>query len=160
MSSVNHDDFAHFKIPLEDVLSATNNFAEKNLRGEADFGNHYEGQLFLLSGELIDIYAQRWNNEWDEKEQQFWMEIFMLSTLKHKNLVSFVGFCDDNGEKIIIIKLENRASLNIYLSDTMMLTWVRRLEICVGVANALSYINYDESHDFSVIHRNIDSETI
>ncbi|GJW48412.1 kinase-like domain, phloem protein 2-like protein, partial [Tanacetum coccineum] len=43
------------------------------------------------SGELIDIEAQRWNKEWDDKEQQFWMEIFMLFTLKHKNLVSFVG---------------------------------------------------------------------
>ncbi|GKC91163.1 kinase-like domain, phloem protein 2-like protein [Tanacetum coccineum] len=38
-----------------------------------------------------------------------------------------------------------------------MLTWVRRLEICVGLANALSYIHYDEEHEFSVIHRNIDS---
>ncbi|GJR54008.1 kinase-like domain, phloem protein 2-like protein [Tanacetum coccineum] len=160
MSSVNPDDFAHFKIPLEDVLSATNNFAEKNLRGEADFGNHYEGQLFLLSGELIDIYAQRWNNEWDEKEQQFWMEIFMLSTLKHKNLVSLVGFCDENDERIIIIKLETMASLDNYLSDTLKLTWVRRLEIGVAIAHALSYIHYDESRDFSVIHGNINSDTI
>ncbi|GKB30655.1 kinase-like domain, phloem protein 2-like protein [Tanacetum coccineum] len=53
------------------------------------------------------------------------MEISMLSSLKHKNLVSLVG-----------------------------------LEICVGVSHALSYIDYDEHHDFSVIHRNIDSLNI
>ncbi|GKB48210.1 kinase-like domain, phloem protein 2-like protein [Tanacetum coccineum] len=104
----------------------------------------------------------RWlNKDWDEeKEQQFWMEIFMLSTLKHKNLVSLVGFCDENDEKIIIIRLEIRGSLDNYLSDSTRLTWVRRLEICVGLAHALSYIHYVEQHDFSVIHRNIDGETV
>ncbi|GKD53184.1 kinase-like domain, phloem protein 2-like protein [Tanacetum coccineum] len=88
------------------------------------------------------------------------MEISLLSTLKHKNLVSLVGFCDENDEKVIITKLETRYSLDNYLSDTMMLTWLRRLEICVGVSHVLSYIHYDEHRDFSVIHRNIDSETI
>ncbi|GJU10049.1 kinase-like domain-containing protein [Tanacetum coccineum] len=42
----------------------------------------------------------------------------------------------------------------------MLLTWVRRLEICVGLAHALSYIHYDESRDFSVIHRRISSGTV
>ena len=42
----------------------------------------------------------------------------------------------------------------------MSLTWVRRLEIAVGVAQALSYIHYDESRDFSVIHRSINSGLI
>ncbi|GKD50636.1 kinase-like domain, phloem protein 2-like protein [Tanacetum coccineum] len=41
-----------------------------------------------------------------------------------------------------------------------MLTWVRRLEICVGLAHALSYIHHDETRDFSVIHRDIRSFTI
>ncbi|GJR02217.1 kinase-like domain, phloem protein 2-like protein [Tanacetum coccineum] len=42
----------------------------------------------------------------------------------------------------------------------MLLTWVRRLEICVGLAHALSYIHYDEPRDFSVIHRRIDSSRV
>nr|GEX36872.1 putative reverse transcriptase domain-containing protein [Tanacetum cinerariifolium] len=92
MSSPNHDDLAHLKIPLKNIQSATNNFDEENNVEEADFGNLYEGQL-LWSGEQIKICA-------------------------------------------------------------------RRLEICVGVAHSLSYIHYDEHRYFSVIHRNIDSETI
>ncbi|GJV59331.1 kinase-like domain, phloem protein 2-like protein [Tanacetum coccineum] len=161
MSSPNHDHLLHFKMPLQNILEATNNFDQKNFIGEIDFGTHYTGQL-LWSGELIKIHARRWlNTEGDvEIEQQFWMEIFMLFTLKHKNVVSFVGFCDENNEKIIIIKLENRLSVDDYLSDSTQLTWVRRLEICVGLANALSYLHYDEHRDFSVIHRNIDTETI
>ncbi|GJY67735.1 kinase-like domain, phloem protein 2-like protein [Tanacetum coccineum] len=125
MSLVNHDDFAHLKIPLKKIQLATRNFGEKHLWGEADFGKHCRGQL-LWSGKLIDIIAERWNKDWNEKEQHFWMEISMLSTLKHKNLVSLVGFCDEHDEKIIIIKLETYAALDNYLSDTMMLTWLRR----------------------------------
>nr|GFB55250.1 protein kinase-like domain-containing protein [Tanacetum cinerariifolium] len=158
-SSPNHDDLAHLKIPLEDIIYATNNFAKENLTEEADFGNAYIGQV-LWSGELIYIDVRRFNKQWDEGEQQFWMEISMLSSLKHKNLVSLVGFCNENDEKIIIIKLETRASLENYLSDATLLTWLRRLEICVGLAHALSYIHYDEARDFSVIHRNIDGLTV
>ncbi|GJV99737.1 kinase-like domain, phloem protein 2-like protein [Tanacetum coccineum] len=132
MSSVNHDDLAHLKITLISILSATNNFDEENLTETADFGNAYTGQLL-------------------------WSEISLLSTLKHKNVVSLVGFCDENDENIIVTKFETWLSLDNYLSDAMMLTWVRRLEICVGIANALSYIHYDEAREFSVIHRNIDS---
>nr|GEZ65632.1 protein kinase-like domain, phloem protein 2-like protein [Tanacetum cinerariifolium] len=115
-----------------------------------------------ISSEEIDIHSRRWLNKEkdDEKEHQFWMEISMLYTLKHKNLVSIVGFCDENDELITVIKFETRLSLENYLSNTLSLTWVRRLEICVGVAHALSYIHYDELRDFSVIHRNINSEIV
>ncbi|GKC94554.1 kinase-like domain-containing protein, partial [Tanacetum coccineum] len=159
MSSPNYHHLAHLKIPLKDILSATNNFVDDNFAGTCGFGDYYVGHL-LLSGELIDILAQRWNKEWDEKEHQFSMEIFMLSTLKHKNLVSIVGFCDENDEKIIIMKLETMTSLDNCLSDTTLLTWVRRLEICVGLAHALCYIHFVEQRNFSVIHRNINSETV
>ncbi|GKD76142.1 kinase-like domain, phloem protein 2-like protein [Tanacetum coccineum] len=153
-------DFAHLKIPLENIISATDNFKKKNLIQKADSGNAYAGEL-LWSGELTEIYARRLNKERDDEiVQQFWMEISMLSSLKHKNLVSLVGFCDENDEKIIIYKRETRGSLYDHLSHLMLLTWVRRLEISVSIAQALSYIHYDESRDFSVIHLNIDSESI
>ncbi|GJU00575.1 kinase-like domain-containing protein [Tanacetum coccineum] len=160
MSSPNYyHHLAHLKLPLNDIISATDNFAHNISIRESDFGYRYKGQL-MLSGELIHITAQRWSKEWDEKEQQFWMEIFMLSTLKHKNLVSLVGFCDENDEKVIIYKHETKGSLVNHLTDSKWLTWLRRLEICLGLAHALSYIHYDEQRDFSVIHRNIASETV
>nr|GEV75445.1 protein kinase-like domain, phloem protein 2-like protein [Tanacetum cinerariifolium] len=114
-----------------------------------------------LGGELIEIDARRLNKERDDEiEQQFWMEISMLSTSKHKNLVSLVGFCDENSEKITITKDETRGSLSKYLSDPMLLTWVRRLEISIGLVHALSYIHYDEPHDFNIIYWKINSGTV
>ncbi|GKC05997.1 kinase-like domain, phloem protein 2-like protein, partial [Tanacetum coccineum] len=147
------DDFAHLKIPLEIIERAI-------LCVDANgFGEYYAGQL-TWSGELINIQALRLNKEWFDGHQQFWTEISLLSTLKHKNLVSFVGFCDEKDEKIIIYKHETGRTLFNNLSDPMSLTWVRRLEISVGIAQALSYIHYDESRDFSVIHRNINSQSV
>ncbi|GKD73752.1 kinase-like domain, phloem protein 2-like protein [Tanacetum coccineum] len=157
MSSPN--DFAHLKIPLEDILSATNNFADENVIEKVDFGNIYKG-LLSWSGKLININARRIKKERKQAEQEFWMEISMLSSLKHKNLISIVGFCDEKDEKVIINMNETRGWLDTYLSDPMSLTWLRRLEICVGLAQALSYIHYDEQRDFSVIHRNIRSFTV
>ncbi|GJY38982.1 kinase-like domain, phloem protein 2-like protein, partial [Tanacetum coccineum] len=159
--SLPSNEFAHLKVPLANIISATNNFAEENVISTSNIGKRYKGQL-LLSGELIDITAQRLKKERTDREQLFWMEISMLSSLKHKNVVSLVGFCDEDDDKIIIIyKNETaRGMLVEYLSDSMMLTWVRRLEICVGVAHALSYIHYDEPRDFSVIHRHIDGSRV
>ncbi|GKA94184.1 kinase-like domain, phloem protein 2-like protein, partial [Tanacetum coccineum] len=158
--SLPSNEFAHLKIPLESIISATNNFDEENVISTSDIGKRYKGQLFLF-GELIDITARRLNKERTNREQLFWMEISMLSSLKHKNVVSLVGFCDEDDDKIIIIRNETaKGMLKNYLSDSMMLTWVRRLEICVGLAHALSYIHYDEPRDFSVIHRFIDSSRV
>ncbi|GKE92412.1 kinase-like domain, phloem protein 2-like protein, partial [Tanacetum coccineum] len=70
------------------ILSATNNFSKEKVIAENSFEQRYEEQL-LWSGELIDICVRRLiNRERDDREQVFWMEISLLSTLKHKNLVS------------------------------------------------------------------------
>ncbi|GKD83003.1 kinase-like domain, phloem protein 2-like protein, partial [Tanacetum coccineum] len=80
-------EFAHLKVPLENIRSATDNFAEENILCTTEFERRYRGQL-LWSGELIGIEARRWRFQ---EEQRFWMNISMLSSLKHKNLVSLVG---------------------------------------------------------------------
>ncbi|GJS11177.1 kinase-like domain, phloem protein 2-like protein [Tanacetum coccineum] len=152
---------AHLRIPLKDIESATNYFDEENVIEEDGFGKRYKGKL-LWSGGSIDIIALRLTNkEWDdEKEQQFWMEISMLSSLKHKNIDSIAVFCNEVGAETIIYKHESMGRLDNYLSDPILLTWVKRLEICIGLAHAISYIHYDETRDFSVIHQNISSYTV
>ncbi|GJU68107.1 kinase-like domain, phloem protein 2-like protein [Tanacetum coccineum] len=122
-------DLSYLKVPLENIVIATNNFAEANLFSTSGFAQEYKGTTFRRG--------------------------------LHKNLVSIVGFCDESDEKIIIInRNETKGWLNDYLCDPMLLTWVRRLEVCVCIAHALSYIHYDEHRDFSVIHRNISSGTL
>lgn len=151
-------EFAHLQIPLEDVLKATNNFDDRNIIGDGDFGKVYKGQL-LLSGKLVKIAVRRLNGKHRQGYIEFWTEISVLSLLKHENLVSIIGFCDENNEKIIINNYSAKGSLVAHLSKPR-LTWIQRLRICVGVARALSYIHNEDGRSYSVIHRNINSSTI
>ncbi|GJV07947.1 kinase-like domain, phloem protein 2-like protein [Tanacetum coccineum] len=149
-------DLAHLKIPLECIISATNNFDDTNVAGGCGYEKIFEGQL-SWSGELIAITARRFHQDRDE---MFWTEVSMLSSLKHQNLVSLLGFCYENGERIVITRDDIMVSLRNHLSDASLLTWVQRLKISAGLAHALSYIHYDEPRDFSVIHRDISSFTV
>ncbi|XP_076938445.1 putative receptor-like protein kinase At2g39360, partial [Bidens hawaiensis] len=83
----------------------------------------------------------------------------MLSDLKHANLVSIIGFCDEQDEKIVITTYEAKGRLEQYLKS-LNLTWTQRLRIAIGVARALSYLHYDKGRDYAIIHCNINSNTI
>ncbi|KAJ0511863.1 putative protein kinase RLK-Pelle-LRR-I-1 family [Helianthus annuus] len=150
--------FAHLQIPLEDVLNATNNFHEDNIIGRGGFGPAYKGQL-QRSGKLIKIAARRLDRTHGEGDVEFWTEISALSDLKHTNLISIIGFCDEKDEKIIITTYEANGSLQEHLNSPN-LTWTQRLRISVGVARALSYLYYDKGRSYGVIHRNVNCSTI
>ncbi|KAI7750130.1 hypothetical protein M8C21_010215 [Ambrosia artemisiifolia] len=145
-------EFADLQIPLEDVLSATSNFADENILVHGGVGKLYRGQL-KLRGQSIDIVARRLEGIYGQGEIELWTEISMLSSLKHKNLVSIIGFCYENDEKIIIYEHAGHGCLDQHLSDPA-LTWSQRLQICIGVAHALTYIHYD------VVHGDIRSSNI
>ncbi|XP_071688478.1 uncharacterized protein [Rutidosis leptorrhynchoides] len=83
----------------------------------------------------------------------------MLSILNHENIVSIIGFCDEQNEKIVINKRCAKGSLLMHINKER-LTWIQRFRICVGVARALHYMHDDDERSYSVIHRNINSSTI
>ncbi|GKC80938.1 kinase-like domain-containing protein [Tanacetum coccineum] len=148
----------HLKIPLEDILKATNHFSNENFIRQGGFGKIYKGKL-ERSGELIDIVARRLDTKYGQGSKEFWNEISMLSKLMHENVVSIVGFCDEENEMIVVNNHEAKGSLDNYICDPTI-TWPMRLRICIGIAHAISYIYYDEKRDFSVIHRNIKSSKV
>ncbi|KAL8245710.1 hypothetical protein R6Q59_006926 [Mikania micrantha] len=149
---------AHLRIPLEDVEKVTNNFHRDNIISRGDFGPAYKGQL-LHYGKSITIAARKLDRKYGLGDVEFWTEISLLSDLKHPNIGSIIGYCDEKNEKIIITTFEVKGSLTGYLNSPN-LTWIQRLKISVGVARALSYLHHDKGRDYGVIHRNISSYTI
>ncbi|XP_076941253.1 uncharacterized protein LOC143610741 [Bidens hawaiensis] len=150
--------FAHLRIPLKDVVKATNNFNHDNIIGHGGFSTTYKGQL-LQSGRLTTIAAQRFDCKHREADLKFLMEISVLYDLKHTNVVSIIGFCDEKEEKIIVTTYEAHGSLGDHLKN-LKLIWPQRLKISVGVACALSYLHYDARRDYAIIHCNINSDAI
>ncbi|XP_071688477.1 receptor-like protein kinase HERK 1 [Rutidosis leptorrhynchoides] len=151
-------ELTHLQIPLEEVLKATNNFDDSNIIGAGDFGKVYKGRLFRC-GNLVKIAAHRLHRKDQQGVTEFWREISMLSILNHENIVSIIGFCDEQNEKIIINQHCEKGSLLMHINKER-LTWIQRYRLCVGVARAIHYMHDDDKRGYSIIHRNINSSTI
>ncbi|MFS7990609.1 putative protein kinase RLK-Pelle-LRR-I-1 family [Helianthus anomalus] len=149
--------FASLRIPLEDVVKATNNFHDDYIIQHDGISTTYEGRL-LWSGKEMKIAAQRFDCRHLEGDLKFLNEISVLADFKHTNLVSIIGFSDEKDEKIIITT-HAIGSLKQYINSPN-LTWKLRLWICLSLAHALSYLHYEEGCDYGIIHCNITSDTI
>ncbi|KAF5776018.1 putative protein kinase RLK-Pelle-CR4L family [Helianthus annuus] len=150
-----HKGSLHFKDGIQrfrfkEVLSATNNFSNENLITKGTLGKVYKGQL-LWDGNLMNFTVRRLNYMYSEDESH--TEISMLKSLKHKNIISIFGRCDENNETIIIYGQAFHGTLDQHISDPN-LTWSQRLQICLGVARALHYIHCD------IIHCDINSSKV
>ncbi|XP_071689777.1 uncharacterized protein [Rutidosis leptorrhynchoides] len=131
---------AKFHIPLKDIESATNKFSDGSLINKGSISDVHKGKL--SSKEEIDVCIRRFHSSSGLQYFEFLKEVATLSCLNHRNILSFVGFCDDEGKMMMVFKYESNGSLDKYLSDPN-LTWSQRLKICLGVARALRDIHKD-----------------
>ncbi|XP_035844245.1 serine/threonine-protein kinase CDG1-like isoform X3 [Helianthus annuus] len=153
------EEFDDLKIPLKDVILATDSFATNNRIGCGGFGSVYKGELSRPEG-LITVACKRLDRRFGQGNVEFSKEIVTLSKCKHENLVSLLHFCIEDDERILVYEYASRGSLDRYLSDPS-LTWTQRLKICVGVAHALNYLHDPPTYTHQrIIHRDIKSSNI
>ncbi|PWA79139.1 leucine-rich repeat protein kinase family protein [Artemisia annua] len=81
-----------------EVSKYTNNFSETNNIGTGGYGMVYRGSL--PNGQLIAIKRAKQGST--QGGLEFKTEIELLSRVHHKNLVSLVGFCFDQGEQMLV----------------------------------------------------------
>ncbi|CAI9285009.1 unnamed protein product [Lactuca saligna] len=152
------EEFQHLKIQLEDINSATYNFDMSNIIGKGGFGMVYKGVLSHFK-EQNTVAFKRQDRNFGQGDPEFWKEILMLSHYTHKNLITLMGFCDEDGEKILVYEYASRGSLDRHLSSST-LTWRQRLNICVEAATGLCYLHDPKGTQQRVIHRDIKSSNI
>ncbi|KAL8195677.1 hypothetical protein R6Q57_025430 [Mikania cordata] len=151
-------EFKHLRIELGAIKSATNNFADKNYIGKGGFGKVYKGEL--AQSEVHTVVAVKClDRAFGQGDPEFWKEIMMLSLHRHENIITLLGFCDENGEKIIVYEYASNISLDLYLSS-INLTWIQRLKICIGAARGLEYLHNMKGTQHRIIHRDIKSSNI
>ncbi|KAM7500907.1 hypothetical protein LguiA_025321 [Lonicera macranthoides] len=87
------------RFSLPGILSATQNFDDSKVIGRGGFGKVYKG---VLDDGAITVAIKRLNHMSKQGAVEFLTEIEMLSKFRHHNLISFIGFCDDCDEMILI----------------------------------------------------------
>ncbi|KAJ9537439.1 hypothetical protein OSB04_030172 [Centaurea solstitialis] len=153
-----YDEFTHLKIQLEDIKSATDNFADNKVIGCGGFGNVYKGEISHSKGKSMAAFKCL-NDRSAQGNTEFWREIMMLSRYAHENLVSLLGYCNEDGMKVLVYEYASRGSLDRHLSSHT-LTWAQRLRICLAAARGLSYLHDHQGTQQRVLHRDIKSSNI
>ncbi|MCO5554082.1 hypothetical protein L7F22_007608 [Adiantum nelumboides] len=134
---------------IHDIVAATDNFDSRHEIGAGGFGKVFHA---ILEGREVAVKLAHTSSI--QSTSGFRNEVMLLSRLHHVNLVHLLGFCE--AEKIQILVYEYMPNGNLHtmlFKSTIVLDWLTRLDIALGVANGLEYL-----HSFAdppVIHRDV-----
>ncbi|XP_050287907.1 probable LRR receptor-like serine/threonine-protein kinase At1g06840 isoform X4 [Quercus robur] len=153
-TSIKIDDVKDFT--YREMAVATNSFDKSTQVGEGGYGKVYKG--VLVDGTVVAIKRAREGSLQGEKE--FLTEIEFMSRLHHRNLVSLIGYCDEEGEQMLVYEFMSNGTLrdHLFAKCNEPLSFAMRLRIALGSAKGILYLHTEANPP--IFHRDIKASNI
>ncbi|KAF8395461.1 hypothetical protein HHK36_019407 [Tetracentron sinense] len=148
-------------ISVQVLRDVTKNFAPENELGHGGFGTVYKGELD--DGTQIAVKRMEAGILSSKGGDEFQAEIAVLSKVRHRHLVSLLGYSIEGNEKLLVYEFMPQGALSKHLFhwDSLKLeplSWKRRLNIALDVARGMEYLHSLAHRSF--IHRDLKSSNI
>ncbi|URE29558.1 receptor-like protein kinase [Musa troglodytarum] len=98
-------------IPLIDIKASTDGFDESLVVGSGGFGKVYKG--VLADGTKVAVKRAMPGSK--QGYPEFQTEILVLSKIRHRHLVSLIGYCEEQSERILVYEYMEKGPLRPYL---------------------------------------------
>ncbi|KAI3942993.1 hypothetical protein MKW98_005505 [Papaver atlanticum] len=128
------------KLNYDGVVRATGNFSVRNLIGTGGFGATYKAELvpgFLVAVKRLAIGRF-------QGIQQFDAEIRTLGRIRHKNLVTLIGYYMGESEMLLIYNYLSGGNLQTFIHERSgeNVKWQVIHKIALDIAQSLTYLHY------------------
>ncbi|XP_021769626.1 receptor protein kinase TMK1-like [Chenopodium quinoa] len=148
-------------ISVQVLRNVTKNFAPENELGRGGFGVVYQGEL--EDGTKIAVKRMEAAVINNKALDEFQSEIAVLSKVRHRHLVSLLGYSVEGNERILVYEYMPQGALSRHLFhwktyNLEPLSWKRRLNIALDVARGMEYL-HSLAHQ-SFIHRDLKPSNI
>nr|XP_016446480.1 PREDICTED: proline-rich receptor-like protein kinase PERK1 isoform X1 [Nicotiana tabacum] len=154
--SPNLGGLAKIQFTYEDLATATGGFSQANLLGQGGFGFVHKG--ILTDGSIVAVKSLKSGS--GQGEREFQAEVEIISRVHHRHLVSLVGFCIADGQRMLVYEFVPNGTLEFHLhgKGRPVMDWETRLKIALGSAKGLAYL-HEDCHP-RIIHRDIKAANI
>ncbi|KAJ6820893.1 receptor-like kinase TMK3 [Iris pallida] len=148
-------------VSLQILRSLTNNFSLENEVGRGGFGVVYKGELH--DGTMIAVKRMEAAKISNKAFDEFQAEIAVLSKVRHRNLVSLLGYSVEGDERLLVYEYMPQGALSKHLFQWKQfnlepLSWKKRLYIALDIARGVEYMHNLTHQCF--IHRDLKSSNI
>ncbi|KAF3442086.1 hypothetical protein FNV43_RR16002 [Rhamnella rubrinervis] len=141
---------------FSEIEDATRKFEKKI--GSGGFGVVYYGKM--KDGKEIAVKVLTSNSYQGKRE--FSNEVILLSRIHHRNLVQFLGYCQDDGRSMVIYEFMHNGTLKEHLYGPLThgrsINWIKRLEIAEDAAKGIEYLHTGCVP--AIIHRDLKTSNI
>ena len=95
----------------DELYAATNGFASENLLGEGGFGRVYKGEL--PNGQVVAVKQLTIGG--GQGDREFRAEVEIISRVHHRHLVSLVGYCIADKQRLLVYDFVPNGTLDVNL---------------------------------------------